>query len=64
MSLPDSPNFGDPRRSPGVLEDFAGVCPPGAGISYYGAPAPVLPTEFDLPEGVVFLGYLSEEGVK
>ncbi|AOT23808.1 hypothetical protein SEA_TBOND007_69 [Mycobacterium phage TBond007] len=51
MSLPDSVSFGDPRRSPGVLEDSAGVCPRGAGISYYGAPAPVHPTEFDAEEG-------------
>ncbi|AFN37763.1 hypothetical protein FGG44_gp75 [Mycobacterium phage MacnCheese] len=52
MSLPVCANFGDPRRSPGVLEPLAGVCPPGAGISYYGAPAPVHPTEFDAEEGV------------
>ncbi|ASR84818.1 hypothetical protein SEA_HURRICANE_73 [Mycobacterium phage Hurricane] len=50
MSLPDSVNFGDPRRSPGVLEDFAGVCQLGAGISYYGSPRPAYPTEFDVEE--------------
>ncbi len=41
MSLPDSANFGDPRRSTGVLEQPAGV-------SYYGSPRPVAPSELDV----------------
>ncbi|UTN93270.1 MerR-like helix-turn-helix DNA binding domain protein [Mycobacterium Phage Sunflower1121] len=41
MSLPDSANFGDPRRSPRVLETLAGV-------SYYGSPRPSRPSELDV----------------
>ncbi|ASR85575.1 hypothetical protein I5G80_gp069 [Mycobacterium phage Krueger] len=41
MSLPETANFGDPRRSAGVLE-------PLAGVSYYGSPRPSRPSELDV----------------
>ncbi|WNM68366.1 hypothetical protein SEA_TIERRA_77 [Mycobacterium phage Tierra] len=41
MSLPDSANFGDPRRSPGTPM-------PPAGVSYYGSPRPSRPSELDV----------------
>ncbi|ADL71421.1 hypothetical protein CRIMD_75 [Mycobacterium phage CrimD] len=41
MSLPGSPSFGDPRRSPGTP-----VASPA--VSYYGSPRPTAPSELDV----------------
>ncbi|ATS92820.1 hypothetical protein SEA_SULLEY_72 [Mycobacterium phage Sulley] len=45
MSLPDSPSFGDPRRSPGTPVISPAV---SHGLSYYGSPRPSGPSELDV----------------
>ncbi|UQT01812.1 hypothetical protein SEA_POKERUS_74 [Mycobacterium phage Pokerus] len=45
MSLPDSPSFGDPRRSPGTPMVSPAV---SHGLSYYGSPRPSGPSELDV----------------
>ncbi|AOZ61404.1 hypothetical protein SEA_DRHAYES_73 [Mycobacterium phage DrHayes] len=45
MSLPGSPSFGDPRRSPGTPVSSPAI---SHGLSYYGSPRPTAPSELDV----------------